>query len=620
MATVIKPFLKWAGGKSQLLSEIDAYIPFNDKKIAKYAEPFIGGGAVLFHILNNYSVKEVYISDINPDLIDTYITIRDNVLLLINFLREYEDKYSNLDEINRKKYYSEQRTRFNELKQQKSQKNIIEKSALMIFLNRTCFNGLYRVNAKGLFNVPAGNYKNPTICDTDNLLAISGRLSNVIIKCAPYFKSEEFIDENTFVYFDPPYRPLPEADSFTAYSEDGFGDKEQQDLASFYDKMCKKGAICLLSNSDPKNTNPNDNFFDDLYSDYAINRVLANRMINSNASNRGKITEILVSNGIKKEKNENMYLSMNKKELALEFEKELLETNRGYNYYINWVNITGLTSYQCEIHAMDLLIRCDDESFKSNFKELITKLPKVIEVFPFLFALSKTARRGVIKKDVLKIISSDIDDKDFGIFSFNGKQLIDDFTEDKVEDYYRFFVKMGLKSLFQNLLEKSVKDYITGVLVGLDSNGRKNRGGKAFELACEPIIMNICKKYNLIFLKQKKFKDLVSKYEMTINKELASRKADFIIINSTKTKYMNIEVNFYNGGGSKPEEIIDSYINRQNELDKVGASFILITDGNCWKGTTHQLEKGFNNLKYLMNYRLAKNGMLEEAIRKEFEV
>ena len=306
-------------------------------------------------------------------------------------------------------------------------------------------------------------------------------------------------------------------------------------------------------------------------------------------------------------------------EIAQKFEQGLLDTNRGYNYYVDWSNITGLDKYQVEIHAMDVLIHCDEELIKNKFRELLVKLPSVVEVFPFLFALAKTERESVIKNESLKIIGNEIDGDDFGTFNFNGDTFKECCDFDVIDTYYDFFVKMGLKSLFQNLLEKSVWDYITGVLVGMDSNGRKNRGGKAFELACEPLISRVCAKYDLLLLSQKKFKYL-KKFGVNISDDEENRKADFIIVNKKYTKCLNIEVNFYNGGGSKPEEIIDAYIRRQDDLGKIGIKFALITDGNCWRGTTNQLAKGFKYLKYLMNYNLAKSGMLEEMIKIEFGV
>jgi len=292
----VKPFLKWAGGKSQLLSEIEKYYPFNSGKITKYAEPFVGGGAVLFDILSKYNLKEVYISDINAELINTYIIIRDNIEGLIKELCKMRDDYIPLETEDRKTYYYEKRDRFNDLKVNGNEETNTEKAALMIFLNRTCFNGLFRVNMKGQFNVPIGSYKNPLICDEDNLRDVSEKLKNVTIICGDYQESRDFIDKNTFVYFDPPYRPLTETSNFTAYTENLFNDEEQVELAKFVDEMDKKGARVVVSNSDPKNSNNQDDFFDEIYSAHKIKRVEAKRMINCNGEARGKIKELLISN------------------------------------------------------------------------------------------------------------------------------------------------------------------------------------------------------------------------------------------------------------------------------------------------------------------------------------
>lgn len=293
---IAKPFLKWAGGKGQLLSEIKKYYPFNER-INKYVEPFIGGGAVLFDILNNCStLKEIYISDINSDLINTYLTIKNNVEELINLLFKYQEEYIAFDTENRKNYYLKKREEFNILKVNKEDLENIKKAALMIFLNKTCFNGLYRVNKKGFFNVPMGAYKNPCICDQNNLRIVSKKLKNVKIVCADYKESIDFIDDKTFVYFDPPYRPITTTASFTSYTENNFGDKEQRELSEFIKKLDKKGAKILISNSDPKNVDENDDFFDSLYKDKKIVRIEATRMINSKSEKRGKINELLISN------------------------------------------------------------------------------------------------------------------------------------------------------------------------------------------------------------------------------------------------------------------------------------------------------------------------------------
>lgn len=291
-----KPFLKWAGGKGQLLDEIRKYYPFSNEKINKYAEPFIGGGAILFDILNRYDLESVYISDINADLVNTYNIVKNNVELLIDGLLKKQDEYLPLSEEERKNYYLTVRSRFNEIKVLKDDNYNIEKAILMIFLNRTCFNGLYRVNKKGEFNVPIGSYKNPTICDEKNLRAVSRKLKKVIIECEDYKKVAGFADRNTFIYFDPPYRPLTETSSFTSYTEDDFNDDKQLQLAEFVKSLSDKGVSVLVSNSDPKNTNPDDNFFDDAYSSLEILRIEASRMINSKGKKRGKIKELIITN------------------------------------------------------------------------------------------------------------------------------------------------------------------------------------------------------------------------------------------------------------------------------------------------------------------------------------
>ncbi len=247
-----KPFLKWAGGKGQLLKEIESYYPFESGKITKYAEPFVGGGAVLFDILNKFDLEQVYISDINAELINTYCTVRDDIDALIERLWALQNEYVPLDTDKRREYYTAKRERFNALKADSTECADTEKAALMIFLNKTCFNGLYRVNKKGLFNVPMGAYKNPLICDETNLRAVSEKLSGVNIVCGDYRESAEFIDEKTFAYFDPPYRPLTDTASFTAYTENAFDDNAQIELAHFVDAMHEKGARVVVSNSDKK--------------------------------------------------------------------------------------------------------------------------------------------------------------------------------------------------------------------------------------------------------------------------------------------------------------------------------------------------------------------------------
>jgi DNA adenine methylase len=291
-----RPFVKWAGGKSQLLNNIRSKYPTGlGSRINKYAEPFVGGGAVLFDVLNRYSLDAVYISDINQELIHTYTMIRDNLDELIEILWCFQKEYLLANNETRKEIYYSKRDRFNTLKF--SQNNTLELVSLFIFLNKTCFNGLYRVNASGVYNVPQGSYKNPCICDKDNLRAASCKLRNVLIVHGDYRSAQDFIDGRTFAYFDPPYRPLSSTSSFTSYAQEGFDDTAQAELANFIDEMSQRGAFVAASNSDPKNVDEKDDFFDRLYSRYEISRVEASRAINSIGKGRRRIKELLIANG-----------------------------------------------------------------------------------------------------------------------------------------------------------------------------------------------------------------------------------------------------------------------------------------------------------------------------------
>ena len=289
------PFVKWVGGKGQLLDVLKKNLPEHmGTKITKYAEPFVGGGAFLFELISVYEFKEVYINDNNKELINVYEVVKNDCNLLINELEDLENLYNNLFEEEQRTFYLDKRERFNALVL--NEKTNIEKAALFIFLNKSCFNGMYRVNKKGKFNVPFGKRKIINICDVENLHKTSELLQNVIIKSCDYHDVLNFADSFTLVYFDPPYRPLNATSSFTAYTEDDFSDKDQIELANLFKELSNKGAKVMLSNSDPKNVNENDNFFDDLYADYNVTRVDASRAINSVGSKRGKIKELLICN------------------------------------------------------------------------------------------------------------------------------------------------------------------------------------------------------------------------------------------------------------------------------------------------------------------------------------
>ena len=294
-----KPFLKWAGGKGQLINSIDERLPVQIKEgtIKKYIEPFIGGGAFFFHIVQKYAgIKHFYLNDANRDLVNCYIIIQNNVNEIIEILQELEEEYLSRNEDERNKYYYQVRKEFNV---KKTKYPCISTTAKLLFLNRTCFNGLYRVNRKGEFNVPFGKYKNPTICNTDNLRFVADLLQYATVTCGDFESTLKFIDSNSFVYLDPPYRPISRTASFTSYSKDDFSEQDQIRLAEFCNKLDQKGAKFLLSNSDPKNEDSKDRFFEDNYKEklgFKIERVKATRSINCKGDKRGQINELIITN------------------------------------------------------------------------------------------------------------------------------------------------------------------------------------------------------------------------------------------------------------------------------------------------------------------------------------
>jgi len=234
--------------------------------------------------------------ELNPTVNICYQVIKRDVKRLIKELKQLELEYLSKSDSLREKYFYEKRDEFNGYLRKKVANNLVRRSALLIFLNKTCFNGLYRVNSQGEFNVPFGRYKNPTICHEENLYAVHEALQNAEIVCGDFALCLEKADNQSFVYFDPPYRPISTTANFNSYSKDSFDDLEQKRLRKVFSDLDKKDAYVMLSNSDPKNGNSGDNFFDDLYRGYHIERLIATRLINCNADRRGAITEILVMN------------------------------------------------------------------------------------------------------------------------------------------------------------------------------------------------------------------------------------------------------------------------------------------------------------------------------------
>jgi len=267
-----KPFLKWAGGKGQLLRQIKEYIALN---FNNYIEAFAGAGALFFYLKNNSLIdNNAILIDSNEDLMICYNAIKKDVNKLINILKD--KKYANEN-----KFYYEIR--------KENPSDIFERAARTIYLNKTCFNGLYRVNKEGKFNVPLGKYKNPKICDEENLIAASKALEEVKLVNDDFSRCLEFAEKGDFIYFDPPYQPISKTSSFTGYTKDSFKDKDQIKLFNVFRELDRKGSILMLSNSDSE-------LVRGLYSSYNIKEVYAKRAINCNGDSRGAITELLILN------------------------------------------------------------------------------------------------------------------------------------------------------------------------------------------------------------------------------------------------------------------------------------------------------------------------------------
>lgn len=297
-----RPILKWAGGKGQLLTQIEAVLPAELRagQVRRYVEPFIGGGAVFFHLAQNFALDEVYLSDVNEELILLYRVAQTETEALIEYLRGVEATYFALTPAAQKDYFYATRAHHNlqrpAIDFETPSAAWVERAAQIVFLNRTGFNGLFRVNAKGEFNVPFGDYKNPRLCDADNLRAVAACLRHVHLRRADFETCAEWVTPETFVYFDPPYRPLSATASFTAYSRFSFNDDAQRQLAHLFRRLDQQGARLMLSNSDPQQIDPADTFFEDLYRGFHLRRVIATRAINAKANGRGVLRELLITN------------------------------------------------------------------------------------------------------------------------------------------------------------------------------------------------------------------------------------------------------------------------------------------------------------------------------------
>lgn len=290
----------------------------------------------------------------------------------------------------------------------------------------------------------------------------------------------------------------------------------------------------------------------------------------------------------------------NLEETIERFHETIVDTNRGYKFFVDWGKVERhIRKYKIEFSILDTLVGSRD--FDNELRNILRKYPEVLPVIPILIAV----------RDIrLKIIRDFYDaDSEIMEYYFTERKL----SEPEIEIMVEFFDKTGLSHFFENLSSKSIRDYVTGIEVGMDTHARKNRSGNSMELVIKPFIEGINLKHDDKFtiLYQKKFGYLEKGFGIKVSSAIKNRKADFILINSSKSKVINIEVNFYSGTGSKPQEIVDSYINRQEELKENGFDFIWITDGYGWKGQKNQIRKGFKKVNFLLNLHFVRKGLLE---------
>lgn len=603
MDTNVKPFLKWAGGKTQLLPQIIERLPTDFHKKNRYVEPFIGAGAVFLNLISNKCFDEYVINDINSKLINLYKVMRENCDELIEELKFLKEEYMRLGEIEKKEqFYYTIRDEFN-----KNESSSARMGALFIFLNKTCFNGLYRENLKGNFNVPFGKHNSPSIYEEAEIRVISELLSSknhegkyrVKILNTSFENLKDYIDENTFVYFDPPYRPIT-AGGFNSYSKSSFNDDSQIKLRDFYLDVDKKGAKLMLSNSDPRVLDKEDDFFDSLYKGFIIKRVSASRMINSKGSGRGAITELLITNYDEEERA--MKASYEKNAQTFDYLLSTLKDSiKGWDYFVNWDKVnTNVKDVEIQLNILNYLV--GKENIQDEARYLITKHPEVISAIPILVACRENNFQIIYSDEVNMFKSKN--------YIFNDCKNI---TSEQIDDIVEFMSEAKILELFSTKTIKNVVDYVFGVEVGLDSNGRKNRSGHAMEDIVEKFVSKVCKETGFTYLKEATPSIIKREWGYSVTVDKSARRFDFAI--NTGSKLCLIETNYYGGGGSKLKATAGEYKTLYDIATKDGHEFIWITDGKGWLTANRPLEETFYHNKYIINLTMLERGLLNEILK-----
>ncbi len=563
---MLKPLLKWAGGKSQLIPQIQTHLPdYVYNQDFCLIEPFFGGGAFSFWALENLPhLKKLIINDINQDLICVYKTIQKNPHELIEALNQLQIAYDKLTDLESKKpFYYKKRDLFN----QRSQNPIIQAS-LFIFLNKAGFNGLYRVNKNNEFNVPIGSYKQPKFFDKELILLLSEYFQNITILYGDYSQTLNYLpsDMPCLFYIDPPYRPISDTASFTAYANNEFNDNEQIRLAQFCQKINGLGHQFILSNSDPKNHNANDNFFDDLYIDFCIDRISAKRSISANESGRKSITELLIYNEV---------IKMNKD--FQQFLNGLSQTNATLDYFTDFDKVKRNVS-QIELKLNQLNYLLGKQDLKTAVFELYKENQQCFSILEILLAVRQKEKRKTLNTQG-EIVALN--------YYLTSPDLIIEFLE-----------QSGLADVFKDRSIKNLVDYVFGIEVGLDTNARKNRGGDNMSRAVSLIFDNA----NIFYKKEVRntiFSDIES---------LGSDVKQFDFVIKTTQKTYVIEVNYYNGGGSKLNEVARAYSDVAPKINRYTSfEFVWITDGQGWHSAKNKLEEAYKSIPSVYNLATLSN-------------
>lgn len=590
----MKPLLKWAGGKSQLLPQLIQRLPsYVYQQDFCLIEPFVGGGAVSFWALSHLpKLKTLVINDFNQDLTNVYHTIKHQPHELIAALNTLQLEYDTLTELSDKKpFYYAKRTLFN----QRSEPSV-KQASLFIFLNKAGFNGLYRVNKHNQFNVPIGSYKQPKFLDEAVLWQLHHALQAVTITTGDFEQTFGLADSRLpcLFYIDPPYRPLSQTANFNHYSHQVFDDTAQIRLANFCKKIDNQGYQFLLSNSDPKNSDPFDEFFDKLYQGFTIDRVLAKRCINAHGEKRQAIHELLIYNYPWVCPMSELYTPEHFNKVIDTIKQKGLTQ---YTYFVNWSKvIANIEPIEKELNLLNTAIGKDN--IESVLFDIFHSYPKTIKAIPTLLAIRDSA---------IEIL---IDSTQFIYRNFNfADRAIDD---EKIHGLVELLMQSGFGQLLKDKQIKSIPDYCIGVEVGLDSNGRKNRSGTSMEKLVESFVALFCHAHDLAYLAQANAKKIADTWGITIQTDKSSRIIDFVIKKGEKLYF--IECNFYGGGGSKLKSTATDYIEMARFWHEQSIEFIWVTDGKGWLGTQRPLQDYFERGNLLLNIQMLQEDYLSKII------